>query len=152
MTTKSLHFKWTVSRGRDTYGYNICTLLVDGEKVGKCLGGGYDMQGTSFAQWLENYYEMQLNGLFMEEIIAFKAMPLNESGYKRKGELKDKDGNPFYGTSLYQSKDGKIQLHLDGACGFESMKRIAEAIGIKLQWNKESNKYKNHTFYTAIIN
>lgn len=152
MTTKSLHFKWTVSRGRDTYGYNICTLLVDGDKVAKCNGGGYDMQGTCLGEWLQDHFEMQLNELFMEEIVSFKSMPFNESGYKRKGELKDKDGNAFYGTSLYAGKDGKIQLYLDGAAGMESMKRIAEALGIKLQWNKESDKYRNHTFYTAIIN
>lgn len=30
--TYNLYFKWTISKGRNTYGYNICTLLVDGEK------------------------------------------------------------------------------------------------------------------------
>ena len=41
-----LTFKWTVSRGRDSYGYNIVTLRVDGDKVSSCNGGGYDMKGT----------------------------------------------------------------------------------------------------------
>ncbi len=57
---RNLHFKFTTSRGRDTYGYNICTLLVDGEKVAKCIGGGYDMQGTAFGEWLQNYFQATL--------------------------------------------------------------------------------------------
>lgn len=44
---------WTVSRGRDTYGYNIVTLRERGDVVARCNGGGYDMRGTVFADWLE---------------------------------------------------------------------------------------------------
>lgn len=150
MITKSLHFKWTVSRGQDTYGYNICTLLVDGDKVAKTCGGGYDMQGTALGEWLQTAYAMQLNGLFMEEIVSFKEKPFRE-GYRSQHKLKDKHGVEYYGASLFQKYGGKIQLYLDGGCGFGSIERIANAIGIIIQWNKESNKYKNHTFYTAII-
>ena len=25
----SLHFKWTISKARNSYGYNVCTLYVD---------------------------------------------------------------------------------------------------------------------------
>jgi hypothetical protein len=152
MTTKALHFKWTISRGRDTYGYNICTLLVDGEKVAKTCGGGYDMQGTALGEWLQNAYSFQLNGLFMEEIVAFKERPFNENDYRSKHKLKDKDGNEYYGASLFEKRGGKMRLILDGGCGFSSIERIANAIGIKLKWNKESDNYKNHSFYTAIIN
>ena len=35
-----LTFKWTVSKGRETYGHNICTLFVDGKKIASCNGGG----------------------------------------------------------------------------------------------------------------
>lgn len=48
----TLKFKWTVSRARDSYGYNVCTLYVDGEKVSQCNGGGYDMEGTVLGLWL----------------------------------------------------------------------------------------------------
>lgn len=48
-------FKWSVSRGRETYGYNICTAYVDDEKVGQSMGGGYDMQGAAIADWLEQF-------------------------------------------------------------------------------------------------
>lgn len=57
---KTLEFKWGVSRGRDTYGYTICSLYVDGRKVASCNGGGYDMKGTSFGHYLERAYADRL--------------------------------------------------------------------------------------------
>ena len=147
MTTKQLHFKWTISRGRDTYGYNICTLLVDGEKVGKTCGGGDDMQGTVLAQWLQNNFQDELKARFNEEISAIKPKDyLDYSGYCYK-EIKN-----FYGTRIHGKEGKELAISLDGACGFDSIKRVAEAIGITFQWNPESNRYKNHTYYTAFIN
>ena len=60
----NLKFKWTVSKSRDSYGYNICTLIVNGEKVSRCNGGGYDMKGTCFGNWLA--YQ------FKDELLKFK--------------------------------------------------------------------------------
>ena len=34
---QALKFKYTTSKGRDSYGYNICSLWVDGEKRGEEL-------------------------------------------------------------------------------------------------------------------
>lgn len=153
MTTKQLHFKWTVSRGRDTYGYNICTLLVDGEKVGKTCGGGYDMQGTVLGQWLTNEYQEQLVKLFANELDSLAYS--NKEGTIQKGiETKFGTTQKYYGGYLHVDARGPkyYRVSLDGACGIESMKRIAEAIGITFKWNPESEKYKNHTYYTAIIN
>ena len=45
-------FKWSVSRGRDTYGWNICTAYIEGERVGRVNGGGYDMQGAALSPWV----------------------------------------------------------------------------------------------------
>lgn len=151
MTTKNLHFKWTVSRGRDTYGYNICTLLVDGEVKGRCMGGGYDMQGTAFAQWLENAYPTELIKFAFDNT---KSAHIPARTYQNNGSVvRVYDVPGYYGITVHANFTGKGKsfVHLDGACGFSSMERIAEGIGIKLQWNKESNRYKNHTFYTAIL-
>ncbi len=52
---KNLVVKWTISKGRDTYGWNIVTL-IDGKDKYKTNGGGYDMMGTVFAQWLWKNY------------------------------------------------------------------------------------------------
>jgi hypothetical protein len=150
MTIKSLHFKWTVSRGRDTYAYNICTLLVDGATVGRCMGGGYDMQGTCLGQWIENSFQLELL-----DKMERKAIIIGARHYDTKaGRVSHFPIEGFSGIwlkELQKTNGTKEQsITLDGGCGFESMKRIAEAIGIKLQWNKESDKYKNHSFYTAI--
>jgi len=147
MTTKQLHFKWTISRGRDTYGYNICTLLVDGEKVGKTCGGGYDMQGTVLGQWLQNEYEQQLKERFASEIIA-----ITDQDYEERNGSLYKEIKSFYGARLSGRKGNPVAIVLDGACGLDCMKRIAETIGITFKWNPESDKYKNHIYYTAIIN
>lgn len=147
MTTKNLHFKWTVSRGRDTYGYNICTLLVDGEKKGKCAGGGYDMQGTSFAQWLQDEFQDKLKERFKDEIAS-----VTEKDYAAYSGNCYKDISGFYGAKISGKQGSELTISLDGGCGFNSIEHISKAIGIALKWNPESSKYKNHTYYTAFIN
>jgi hypothetical protein len=44
----TLEFKWSVSKGRDTYGYDICSLYVDGKKVSSCYGinNDYDLKAA----------------------------------------------------------------------------------------------------------
>ena len=56
----TLVFKWGVSRGRATYGYSICSLYVNGKKVAMCNGGGYDMQGTVFGNWIASKFKDEL--------------------------------------------------------------------------------------------
>jgi hypothetical protein len=68
MTT--LNFVWTTSRGRDTYGYNICSLYVDGRKVSACNGGGYDMKGTSLGNWIARAYADRLLKLRAKDMPA----------------------------------------------------------------------------------
>ena len=99
-----LSLSWSVSKGANTYGYNICRL--DDRNNGKrfrCMGGGYDMIGTVFGEWLQHYYQAEL--------------------------LKIKDGG-FYGMTYLANKN---KVSIDGACGIESMIRIAEAIGLEVE-------------------
>ncbi len=100
---KFLEMKWSVSKGRDTYGYNICTLW-DGNTAYRCSGGGYDLQGTVFAEWLTVHY--------MDEIVE-KLKPYDDS---------DRD-NDNYGFNKYNGK-----YFLAGACGLDSIIRIAQKI------------------------
>lgn len=67
---KTLEFKWTVSRGRDTYGYNICTLYADGVKVARCNGGGYDMKGTCLGSYIASAYADRLLALKPQDMPA----------------------------------------------------------------------------------
>lgn len=68
MTDQTLEFRWTVSRARDTYGYNICALWVDGRKAAACNGGGYDMKGTSLGMWIARAYADRLRALKPEQM------------------------------------------------------------------------------------
>lgn len=107
---KNLSLKWTVSRGRDTYGYNIVTLTdqVAGKKY-RTMGGNYDMQGTVFSNWMDDNYRERYKTL------ADKVSSLGVSS--------------FYG--LYVGSDG--HMYTDGACGLNCMLRIAKAIGLDCQ-------------------
>jgi hypothetical protein len=66
--TMTLEFRWSVSRGRDTYGYNICTLTADGRKVARCNGGGYDMKGSCFGDFIAKHYADRLLALKPEDM------------------------------------------------------------------------------------
>lgn len=106
-----LKLSWSVSKGRDTDGYNICRL--DDNNTGKrykCNGGGYDMVGTCFGQWLADVYQEQLQA-------AGKVV------------------TDLYGAKVYNSgaPNYDTRVSLDGACGFESMLKIAEAIGLEVE-------------------
>ena len=110
----------SVSRGKDTYGYTICRL--DDREAGKryrCKGGGYDMLGTVFGDWLQDVYQ--------EELVAHVAnLVQTDCGYAVAG-YKKVDG--LCGLTI--NPNGTITL--DGAGGLRSMIRIAEAIGLGVQ-------------------
>lgn len=55
-----LEFRWTISRAQDSYGYNICSLWVNGRKATSCSGGGYDMIGTCLGTWIATTYPDRL--------------------------------------------------------------------------------------------
>ena len=146
-----LSFKWTVSRGRDTYGYNVVTLKADGKKVAQCNGGGYDMTGTCLGNWVANH--------FKDELLKFKTEfygltfhnPNYDPGSKiiegQTVEEREKEGKSV-GLERYQSfysASSKLptKLHtipmIDGACGFSSVEQILKELGYYL----ENVNYKN---------
>lgn len=146
-----LHFKWTVSRGRETYGYNICTLFADGVRVAQCNGGGYDMQGTCLGEYIQKTYQPELRRVFEKQIK--NVVPVNWRKYKKDDGTTErclrKNVHGFYGATLINGEDGKIGVSLNGRCGFSSIEKIANSIGIALNWNKESDRSKNDSYYIA---
>ncbi len=103
--THVLRIKRSTSRGRDTYGWNICTLTD--ETTGKrfrTTGGGYDMAGTVFGDWLE--------ATFREELARWAASTDNLN----------------YGATV--RADGSVRL--DGGCGLEQMRQVADALGLEV--------------------
>jgi hypothetical protein len=154
---KTLEFKWTVSRGRDTYGYNICSLYVDGRKASSCDGGGYDMEGTALGTWLARAYAERLVGLKTRDFPA-QARTLERSFYGlafhdpdfdpgkavtgagTTVEQAEQDGESlgleryqaFYAASSKRPSTRHRVPRIDGACGFSSVEKIAGAIGLTL--------------------
>lgn len=122
-----LTLSWSISRARDTYGYDVC--LLDDRLTGKryrCNGGGYDMIGTVFGEWLQDVYQKELSALLQS-----KPYELGQYGTCAAA----KSHPEFYGAVLNTANG---QVSLDGACGIESMIRLAEAIGLEVEeeWNK----------------
>ena len=140
-----LQFKWTVSRSRNSYGYNVCSLFVDGAKVSSCNGGGYDLTGTALGNW------MAFN--FKDELLKFKSKfygltfhdPNYDAGKKvindQTIEEREKEGKSlgleryqsFYSASSKLPTKNHIIPMIDGACGFSQMERILKALGYYLE-------------------
>ncbi len=119
--TNHLNITWSTSRGRDTYGYNICRL--DSRETGKrykTCGGGYDMVGTVFGMYLASEYQSAL-------VAHVATLKTEDCGYAVPGYKKVAD---LYGLTI--RPNGTVSL--DGACGINSMIRVAEAIGLEVQW------------------
>lgn len=112
--TAIIKFKWRVSRGRETYGYNICSCYVNNFKVGSTCGGGYDMQGAALAEFI--------NTVFSAELATLPA-------YYKADRSVNKSG--MYG--LYEYHDGS-GAYVDGSCGLNCMVSILEALGYVIRY------------------
>lgn len=120
--THVIEFRWSISRGRDTDGYNICTCFVDGVKVGRCMGGGYDMQGTAMESWLNSK---------VRPTDAFPALTWHDPNYKTPQKVVDaEDRGESCGLDRYQtfyaaSSQKRTEKHtvptIDGGFGLESI-------------------------------
>jgi hypothetical protein len=136
--TKLLEFRWSISRGRDTYGYNICSLWVDGSKVSSCDGGGYDMSGWCLGDYLEKAYQDRL----ITDVGYLSCDRIYNGNRLRPTEEDAKDGRKgsrkLYGSTGALNPKGKLyKVMLDGACGISSMERIAERIGLTLEFKQQ---------------
>ena len=147
-----LEFKWTTSRAADTYGYNICTLwnVHTGKRLASCKGGGYDMEGTSFGDWVEKQFQSELLALansskvdrYNRDTKDWERVP-TDNQYRGSGA-------DYYGLTAY-TKGGKIvEVKLDGGCGMESIRRIFNALGLEIRYirntkNTKLYEVKRHT-------
>ena len=151
-----LKFKWTISRARDSYGYNICSLNVNSEKVSSCNGGGYDMKGTALGNWMATRFKDELLKLDKE----FYGLTFHDPDYEPGKQIidgetveeREKAGKSigleryqaFHGASSKIPTDKHIIPLMDGACGMSSMERILKAVGYCLQFVDEG---KNQSIY-----
>lgn len=147
-----LRITYGTSRGANTYGYALVNLSEHGVKKASCNGGGYDMRGTVFADWLQATYQDRLMKLAYDKPGVFARSIWNEttgkdSTYKTIEEDRKKGlyGARWYvnganeavwdrkGENVKGYKAAKPYVSLDGGCGFESMRRIAAAIGLEVR-------------------
>lgn len=120
--TRTLKLSTGTSRGIDTYGYTIVRLRdSDTGNLYRCMGGGYDMVGTVLGDWLTANHQAELQAL------SGRAFYMHTDGqpYRRTED----ERNALYGMTLHVST-GRVTV--DGACGVQSVRRIAEAAGVKL--------------------
>lgn len=118
---ESITISWGISRGRDTYGWNICRAVSrDTGKTYRTIGGGYDMVGTVIGEWFAAEHQKELQAL----------THANLDGFVKYGSSGSTLHNPaFYG--LYIRANGSV--FLDGGCGIESMLRIIKSCGFEYQ-------------------
>lgn len=109
-----LTVRYGTSKGDETYGYTTCSVRLDGKRVGFCLGGGYDMGGTSFAQWVSSEFQEQLKTL---------------------------DPKDFYGMSVYNDKihlDGACGMSsiqdIVNAMGYDKKTLVYQKHGDEQVW------------------
>ena len=125
----TLCFKWSNN--------GVCRIYdFRGEKTKFYAGGyGYDKQGSCLAGLMNHY--------FKDDLKRLESCVNSESFQRRKG---------FYGLHHYNIKTGKYQkrsskytrTHVDGACGFNSMKSILYKLGFTMEFVYES---KNSNIY-----
>lgn len=136
MNANYLHLSWSVSRGIETYGYNICRLDDNAtNKRYKCMGGGYDMVGTVIGQWLADQYQDRLRDLAVT--YQERLQPYGSTNWKQIPGL--------YGITFRD--DGRASL--DGACGKESMIKIARAVGVDITSNYNRRKNRTDGFFVS---
>jgi hypothetical protein len=115
MKIERITIKRGISRGRDTYGYNIVTA-VSNVKSYRCMGGGYDMLGTVMGDWFAAEHQAEL-------------VTLADGLKPKKYGAASKSYPDYYG--LYA--DSKGSLYIDGACGLECVNAIIRACGYKIE-------------------
>ena len=122
MKIENVQIKHSISRGRDTYGYNIVTAVCNGKSY-RTLGGGYDMIGTVLGDWFETEYQDDLTALVttlqLEHYVGTTKRP----------------ANAFYG--LFVRDDNSV--YIDGACGISCVLDIIRACGYKTKTCSDKN-------------
>ena len=125
---QTLKFRWGTSKGRDTWGYTICTLIdTHGNRLAQTIGGGYDMKGTCIGELINKYFGEEL-----KKLVANSGSMDTPSGlyglthYNPKAKSRKR---------MYLKRANKhTQSYVNGACGMSSMRRILNKIGFELTY------------------
>jgi hypothetical protein len=133
--------KWTIQRST---GYNVCNLYVNDKKVASCNGGGYDMVGTVFGDWVAKTFPELLRTRIKKTFSGlsfhnpnFDPSKAEVPGTGKTVEELEKTGESLgldrYQAACQASSRLPTEVHtvpyIDGAYGFEAVTPIFEAIG-----------------------
>ena len=148
---KTLEVKWATSRAQDTYGYTVCTLYVDGVKVARCNGGGYDLEGTVLGDYIAAAFPDRLRkvktalyGLTFHDPTFDPGKAEAENG--KTVEEAEAAGESlglaryqaFYAASSKVPTKRHTAPDIDGACG--TAKDIARAVGLTIKQVARTNR------------
>lgn len=161
----SLQLTWSTSRGADTYGYNICTLRVHGERIASTCGGGYDMTGTVLGDFIQEAFQRELVAMATDHPERFAAW--FDEGAKKSRHVQDEHGRSprgsLYGATVYTRPahpgednpasvvlgDNRVtRVVLDGGCGESSMRTILNALGWEWKWVGGTSRGRGDVWYT----
>lgn len=122
-----------ISHAWSCRGYGSSSIQNSrGETLARATGCGYDRFGTAIGQFIEATFPDELARL---------AKRFCKTKYA--GDLKS--AKAFYG--MFKRNDGSVML--DGACGYDCMYAILNAIGFELiESGKYEKSYNGETFYT----
>ena len=123
-------------------GYKGCNglyvrLYVNGQLAGSCSGGGYDMTGVCFGEWLTEAFKLRLWKLAKEEATEMRA--------DKEKTYNDKAGG-IYGLILNKDQDGHLHIYADGATGISQMWQIIGAMGGKVKQLERGGNWLNKWF------
>ena len=132
-----LALKHGISRGQDTFGYNLVTLADNdtGKRFRTC-GGGYDMVGTVFGKWLQDNHQNKLLTIAHD---CDKAYDTVNKRYIHRSTDQNVFGFGLHDEALYGSTcqiddNGQVlSVSLDGACGLVCMIVIAKRIALQVE-------------------
>lgn len=124
-----LEFKYGTSRGRDTYGYRIVSLYVDGKKAASVNGGGYDMFGAVLGSWMTKQFQGEL--MAMADRAHARYFTPGPDGKRAPNEYREpRDGGLYGMAAIVSGSTGEVErISLDGACGDSSMRAILAEMG-----------------------
>jgi hypothetical protein len=133
-----LQLNMSTSRGRETYGWSLITLTVAGTGWRyRARGGGCDLPGTVLGEYLEVTYQTRLRALAKHA----SSSSTSDKPSQLTGAL--------YGMYLNHATGA---VTLDGACGIESIRHIAQQIGIYIMedFARRGKKWDRLVGYTVV--
>ena len=122
--------RWGVHRGT---GYDECRLRIDRKTVSRCNGGGYDMVGTVWGDWLAKRFAAELRQIKTPMYgLTWHDPNFNADSTVLPGGQSLLRYQAAAAASSHTITDRHTVPHIDGATGYNCVQSIALAIGVRI--------------------